>query len=261
MEYVIGVDIGTQSTRRCSSTGTARSSRGARPATSPIRRARWAEQWPQVWFDAVLACIAGCVSDARAQGVPADAIRAVCVGSLYGGSGIPVDIDMRPLHPCLIWMDRRATAEVDWVNANVNVERLRVITGNGVDSYYGFTKMLWLRDQRPDVWANVRYFLPPNAYVIYLLTGEVAVDQFGRQYRRRVRRRAPRVVRRRARHARHSGDDDARAARRIDGHRRRAAVAMDGAARAAGTAVVAGGVDAAVATFAAGATRTGSMSG
>ena len=64
-----------------------------------------------------------------------------CAGSLYGGSGIPVDIDMRPLHPCLIWMDRRATAEVDWVNANVNVERLRVITGNGVDSYYGFTKM------------------------------------------------------------------------------------------------------------------------
>ncbi|MBN3772054.1 FGGY family carbohydrate kinase, partial [Burkholderia sp. Se-20378] len=177
MEYVIGVDIGTQSTKALlvdrHGTIVARRSAGYQPDTP---RPLWAEQWPQVWFDAVLACIAGCVSDARAQGVPADAIRAVCVGSLYGGSGIPVDIDMRPLHPCLIWMDRRATAEVDWVNANVNVERLRVITGNGVDSYYGFTKMLWLRDQRPDVWANVRYFLPPNAYVIYLLTGEVAVD-------------------------------------------------------------------------------------
>ena len=41
---------------------------------------------------------------------------------------------------------------------------------------YGFTKMLWLRENRPDVWANTRYFLPPNAYVIYLLTGEIAVD-------------------------------------------------------------------------------------
>src|SRR5258708_15030926 len=36
--------------------------------------------------------------------------------------------------------------------------------------------MLWLGQHEPDVWANTRYFLPPNAYVIYLLTGEVAVD-------------------------------------------------------------------------------------
>ena len=61
-----------------------------------------------------------------------------------------------PLHPCLIWMDRRATAEVDWVRANVDLERLGAITGNGVDSYYGFTKMLWLRNQRPDVFRARR---------------------------------------------------------------------------------------------------------
>ncbi|AOJ42568.1 hypothetical protein WJ23_32505 [Burkholderia lata] len=260
MEYVIGVDIGTQSTKALlvdrHGTIVARRSTGYQPDTP---RPLWAEQWPQVWFDAVLACIAGCVSDARAQGVPADAIRAVCVGSLYGGSGIPVDIDMRPLHPCLIWMDRRATAEVDWVNANVNVERLRVITGNGVDSYYGFTKMLWLRDQRPDVWANVRYFLPPNAYVIYLLTGEVAVDHssagnIGGVYDV----------------ARREWSDDAldmlgipatmmpeRLVESTDVVGGLLSQWTEQLGLPAGTPVVAGGVDAAVATFAAGATRAG----
>ena len=83
-------------------------------------------------------------------------VRAICISSLYGGSGIPVDDADEPLHPCLIWMDRRADDEVEWVRANVDLERLDAITGNGVDSYYGFTKMLWLSDHRPDVWARTR---------------------------------------------------------------------------------------------------------
>ncbi len=58
----------------------------------------------------------------------------------------------------------------------MDVARLQEITGNGIDSYYGFTKMLWLRDNRPDVWERTRYLLPPNAYIAYVLTGEVAVD-------------------------------------------------------------------------------------
>ena len=84
---------------------------------------------------------------------------------------------MRPLHPCLIWMDRRASAEVDWVRETLDMKRLAEITGNGVDSYYGYTKMLWLRNNRPDVFRRTRYFLPPNAFVIHALTGEIAVDR------------------------------------------------------------------------------------
>ena len=51
------------------------------------------------------------------------------------------------------------------------------ITGNGVDSYYGFTKMMWLRNERPEVFRRTTALLPPNAWVIHALTGEVAVDR------------------------------------------------------------------------------------
>ncbi len=174
MACVIGVDIGTQSTKAVlvglDGAILAQHAVAYRPDTpKPL----WAEQWPHVWFDAVRECIARVSADARAAGIGAASIEALCVSSLYGGSGIPVDREMRPLHPCLIWMDRRATDEVDWVRAHVDVARLGEITGNGVDSYYGYTKMLWLREKRPDVWANVRYFVPPNAYVAYRLTGEL----------------------------------------------------------------------------------------
>lgn len=179
MDYVIGVDIGTQSTKAllCDAQGRilAQHSTAYQPDTpQPL----WAEQWPQVWLDAVFASVAGCVAQAaQTQGFDAGAVRALCVSSLYGGSGIPVDADMQPLHPCLIWMDRRAEEEVLWVREHVDLGALQRITGNGVDSYYGFTKMLWLQRHRPEVWQRTRWLLPPNAWVIERLTGALAVDR------------------------------------------------------------------------------------
>jgi xylulokinase len=36
--------------------------------------------------------------------------------------------------------------------------------------------MLWLKQHQPDVWSRTRYLLPPNSYINYRLTGELAVD-------------------------------------------------------------------------------------
>ena len=168
---VIGVDIGTQSTKAVLvGRGGAILAQASHAYAPDTPRPNWAEQWPEVWLDAVERCI-GAV--AKTGGV---AVKGLCVSSLYGGSGIPVDAEMQALHPCLIWMDRRAEAQVAWVKANIDLTRLGAVTGNGVDSYYGFTKMMWLRDERPDLWRRTALLLPPNAYVIHRLTGEVAVD-------------------------------------------------------------------------------------
>lgn len=260
MQYVIGVDIGTQSTKAlltdCSGRIIIQHTASYQPDTP---RPLWAEQWPQVWLEAVEVSIAGCMAQARAQGIAPSAIAALCISGLYGGSGIPVDAEGEPLHSCLIWMDRRATAEAEWVRRHVDLARLQAITGNGVDSYYGFTKMLWLREHAPQVWAKTRWLLPPNAYVIHRLTGEIAVDHssagnIGGVYD---------LVRR-------SWSQEMLAAlgipERLMPSRLLESSAVVGALLPAwsarlglrtGTPVVAGGVDAAVATFAAGATRRG----
>jgi xylulokinase len=214
-----------------------------------------------VWLDAVVECIAGCVTQAKANvpAFPADSLKAICISGLYGGSGIPVDERIEPLHPCLIWMDRRASAEVDWVRASLDVARLAEVTGNGVDSYYGYTKMLWLRNHRPDVFARTQYFLPPNAFVIYALTGEIAVDHssagnIGGVYDIHNRAWSTEML-------------DALgipvammparlvASTDVVGTLTQAAAERLGVAR--GIPVIAGGVDAAVATLAAGVTRPG----
>ncbi len=262
MDYVIGVDIGTQSTKAllCDVRGRiiAQQSRGYRPDTpQPL----WAEQWPAVWLDAVVDCIAQCVASAQASedGFARRAVRSICVSSLYGGSGIPVDECMQPLHPCLIWMDRRATAEVDWVRSTLDLERLRDITRNGVDSYYGFTKMLWLKSNKPDVWKKTRYLLPPNAFVAHALTGEIAVDRssagnIGGVYDFKAATWSAEMLDA-------LGIPAAMMPERLVGSSDvvggLTAHAAERLGLVAGVKVVAGGVDAAVATLAAGVTRAG----
>ena len=171
-ELLLGIDVGTQVTKGVL----------VRPTGEVVAQASreygvlhpqplWAEQWPDVWLEAACAVIRELVST-----TDPGAVAGVCISGLYGGSGVPLDEKMRPVRPCLIWMDRRATDEVRWIMENVDLDRLFAVTGNWVDSYYGYTKILWIKNHEPHNWRNIKLFLPPNAYIVYRLTGEVAID-------------------------------------------------------------------------------------
>ncbi|MHA1733297.1 MAG: FGGY-family carbohydrate kinase [Promethearchaeota archaeon] len=103
-------------------------------------------------------------------------VRGVCISGLYGGSGIPCDADMREVRPCIPWLDQRATAECAWVEENVGAGRIAEVTGNCIHPYWGFTKMLWVKENEPRHWERTRQLVTPNAYVIWKLTGEVSLD-------------------------------------------------------------------------------------
>ncbi len=260
-ELVVGVDIGTQSTKAALMSVDGRLlAQHAEAYAVDMPRPLWAQQAAQPWLDAVRRCIRGVVDAHRRNAGMADgAVRAVAISGLYGGSGIPVDDQLEPLHPCLIWMDRRAEAQVRWVREHVDLAALQRITGNGVDSYYGFTKMMWLRDHEPEVWRRTWKLLPPNAWVIAKLTGEVAIDHssagnLGGVYDLSARGWSGEML------------DRLELPRRLLPDRIVASHAVVGTLRAAeapalglpaGTPIVAGGIDAAVATLAAGAVRPG----
>ncbi|MCG8684904.1 MAG: hypothetical protein MI892_08525, partial [Desulfobacterales bacterium] len=103
-------------------------------------------------------------------------VAGISISGLYGGSGVPLDGDMQPVRPCIIWMDRRATKESTWVEEKIGVDRLFEITGNGIDPYFGYTKILWIKNNERDNWVRTQLFWPPHSYVIYKLTGEASTD-------------------------------------------------------------------------------------
>ncbi|MFL0247289.1 FGGY-family carbohydrate kinase [Candidatus Clostridium stratigraminis] len=172
--YLIGTDIGTSGTK------TIIMDTEGKLIASDLQeydvltpKALWAEQWPEVWVDAVKLSIKNAV---KKSGCEPQNINGICISGLYGGSGIPVDENIKPVRPCIIWMDRRAAEQEKWVIENIGKEKMYEITHNGTDPYYGYTKILWIKDNEPENWVKTKLFLPPNSFAIYELTGEIAVD-------------------------------------------------------------------------------------
>ncbi len=260
-ELVIGVDIGTQSTKAALMSVDGRLlAQHSEAYAVDMPHPLWAQQDARHWLHAVRQCIRGVVDAGRREHGMADgAVRAVGISGLYGGSGVAVDGSLQPLHPCLIWMDRRAEAQVRRVRAQFDLDELQRVTGNGVDSYYGYTKMLWLKEHQPEVWARTWKLLPPNAWVIAILTGEVAIDHssagnIGGIYDLAARGWSQTMLDRLGIDARLLPE---RLVASHDTVGTLRASEADALGLPAGTPVVAGGVDAAVATLAAGAVRPG----
>jgi len=174
MNYLLGTDIGTSGTKTIlMDTAGNLIAQDLQEYDVLTPKHLWAEQWPDVWLDATKKSIKNTV---KKSGIPAEKIRGIAISGLYGGSGIPLDKEMKPVRPCMIWMDRRADEETQWVLDNIGEEKLREITHNGADPYYGYTKMLWMKKNEPENWEKTKLFLPPNDYVIYKLTGEIVID-------------------------------------------------------------------------------------
>lgn len=174
MNYLLGTDIGTSGTKTIlMDTKGNLIAQDLQEYDVLTPKPLWAEQWPNVWLQAAKTSIKNTVEKA---GISAEHIRGLAISGLYGGSGIPLDENMEPVRPCMIWMDRRAEEETKWVLEHIGEEKLLEITHNGADPYYGFTKILWMKNHEPENWEKTKLFLPPNDYVIYKLTGEVAID-------------------------------------------------------------------------------------
>ncbi len=178
--FVLAGDIGTGSTKAIMvDVGTgkivAESSVDYKPGfTVPKEHPNGAEQWPGPWWEAVKSTSAQVVRKSRLN--PRD-IGAVCFSGLYGGSGIPVDGEMKPIRPCMIWLDQRAFRECDILREEIGEEVFGGVSGNyTVHSYYGYTKMFWFMVNEPRLFKKTRHLVTPNGYVIEKLTGRVVTD-------------------------------------------------------------------------------------
>jgi len=174
MTYLIGTDIGTMGTKTVLVDTEGKVHAEAFKEYGVITpKQGWAEQWPTPWTDAAYATIKEAIKKAKIN--PRD-IAAASISALYGGSGIPLDKDYEPIRPCLIWADRRATDECRWLRENIGVDELYKITANVIDPYYGYTKILWIKNNEPENWAKIHRLETPNAYVIRKLTGIESID-------------------------------------------------------------------------------------
>ncbi len=176
MSYFIGIDSSTTATKalvmdeRGKVVAIGRSEYGFETP-----RPLWSEQSPELWWNATVVAVQDALAAAGISG--ADVAGIGLTGQMHGL--VLLDEGGAVLRPSILWNDQRTQAECDEIRDRVGPEELIAVTGN--DALTGFTapKILWVRNNEPEVFSRVAHVLLPKDYVRFRLTGEYAIDRAG----------------------------------------------------------------------------------
>ena len=135
-------------------------------------RPNWAEQDP----DAILEAVFDSVRELVAQ---IGAARVACVGLSGTMNGcIPVSEDGRALHPNIIHSDGRTEAQAAQIRRVVPPADFYRLTGNRPDTHYTLPKILWFRENEPEIYAGARWFLNVKDYLYGRMTGRFGYTDY-----------------------------------------------------------------------------------
>ena len=87
-----------------------------------------------------------------------------------------LDESGRVARPALIWCDVRTDPQCRALTEKIGAERIIQLTCNPALTNFTLTKLLWVRENEPDIWRRVRSVMLPKDYVRFRLTGERAID-------------------------------------------------------------------------------------
>ena len=173
-QFLMGIDIGTQSTRAAlldldgqaiASASTAQDMETPRPG--------WAQQDPQVWWESTVSNIRRTIQQA---GITPQEIRAIGVsGQMHGCVSIDDHGELLS-HAVQLWCDKRSADLVEEYKKRPDVaEAYRIAGSPPVANWFGF-KIKWVEVCEPDIYRNAWKFFLPKDYINFKLTGAVATD-------------------------------------------------------------------------------------
>jgi xylulokinase len=170
----LGIDIGTGGTRAVLVDRAGRVIASESADHAPIASAQigWAEQAPQDWWRAAKSAIGAVMTFAIHAGHTVESVG--LTGQMHGC--VMLDADGEVLRPALIWCDQRTQPQCDWLTATIGYERLIELTCNPALPNFTLTKLLWVREHQPEIFARIAHVLCPKDYVRLRLTGEYAID-------------------------------------------------------------------------------------
>lgn len=168
----LGIDIGTQSVKALLYDLENRRVVAVRSAPLDIISGAdgTREQLAGWWLDAMRQCLAGFQKQQR------EAVRAVAVSGQQHGF-VPLDKNGDVLAPVKLWCDTATLSECEEIaEAFGGPAACAREVGNPILPGYTASKIRWLRNHRPDVYARLATILLPHDYINFYLTGELAME-------------------------------------------------------------------------------------
>ncbi len=171
MAYLIGIDIGTSGTKTVlfDEAGNKLSSKTVEyPMYQPYNG--WAEQEARDWWEATVTGIS-----AVTAGIDKNDIRGIGLSGQMHGL-VMLDENGEVLRKSIIWCDQRTSKQCDEITELVGAERLMEITMSPALTGFTASKILWVRENEPEIYEKCKTILLPKDYIRYMLTGERATE-------------------------------------------------------------------------------------
>lgn len=168
--YTLGIDIGTGSTKAVAidfEGHILHTEQVAYPTITP--RTGWSEQAPELIWQALVKCFSRTVRhfNSPPQGIG----LSTAMHSL-----IPVDAHGNPLMNMITWADNRSAAIAEALHNGSGGECLYQETGTPIHAMSPICKIIWLKENEPDLFTKTYKFLSIKEYVWFKLFGVYEVD-------------------------------------------------------------------------------------
>jgi xylulokinase len=173
MAYLLGIDIGTTSTRAIIIDETGRviaSNNSEYPLIVP--KSGWAEQHPEDWWNAATISIEDVIEKSK---IPSKEILAVGLSGQMHGS-VFLDSTGTVLRPAILWCDQRTQKQCDEIYQIFGYQNFIKLSFNKALPGFTAPKILWLRENEPDNYKKIFKILLPKDYVRYMLSGIFATE-------------------------------------------------------------------------------------
>src|SRR3989441_12654402 len=177
MQTLLGIDLGTSGVKAALFAADNGDVLADAFVDSPLYHPHpgWAEQKPAEWWQATLSAVRTCLVQGATQGAQASDVRGVGLsGQMHGV--VLLDEHQQVLRPCIIWADQRSEAQCRWMTERVGAARLLELVSNPALPGFSAPKLLWVRDNEPEIFARARKMLLPKDYIRYRLTGKLAME-------------------------------------------------------------------------------------
>lgn len=169
--YYIGIDLGTSAVKLLlvDDNGTIMNE-VSREYPMSFPHPGWSEQRPEDWWNAVELELLHLL-----QGFDHAKVRGIGAGGQMHGL-VVLDKDDHVIRPAILWNDGRTQKETDYLNEVIGRKNLSSYTGN--IAFAGFTapKLLWMKNNEPDLFAKINKIMLPKDYINYCLTGNFTTD-------------------------------------------------------------------------------------
>ncbi|CAJ1229622.1 xylulose kinase [Levilactobacillus zymae] len=86
-----------------------------------------------------------------------------------------LDENKKVLRPAILWNDTRTTAQREEIMDKMGDEFIDITRNQPLEGFT-LTKLLWVKENEPDIWKKAKYFVLPKDYVRYRMTGNLAMD-------------------------------------------------------------------------------------